>query len=263
MSLSSLFDRLFPKSEPATAPVTQPLEEPPAELLAALRGGTCSLFIGEEFSRQCGCPTWNYLMQGLGDHLADTRRIDREDGDKLRQIYRNKQFDRVEKIVRTLLADHPEALAEYLAKIHTRPLMMPPSHEALKKLPFATVLSPMPDNVAARIGREAVRLRGDLFWPDEAEGPARAACADAVRGRTVLFAGTSPAEIDRWYGLAGPGPHFALMPLGHALDAKAAAKYGIRSLMYDTATSAPLVDFLKKLDVAAREDHAETANAAG
>ncbi|MDZ4798663.1 MAG: hypothetical protein SGI92_10910 [Bryobacteraceae bacterium] len=243
---------MFPRSSPGAVSPVQPLGEPPVELVAALRDGTCMLFTGEEFSRQCGMPVWHYLMLGLGDYLADTRRIGREDGDRLRQIHRDKKYGHVERIVRALLQEHPEAIPEYLAKMNSRPLMMPPAQELLKKLPFAVVVSPMPDGVAAKMGRETVRLRGDLFWPDEAEGPARALCAEVVRGRTVLFVGTSAAEIERWYGVAGAGPHFALLPKGQALEGKTAAKYGIRSLVYDVSTSQALVEFLKKLQSTGR-----------
>ncbi len=276
VALSSLFDRLFSKPAAAGPALVSALGDPPAELVEALRGGRCFLFVGEEFSRQCSLPVWSYLMLGLGEYLADTRRIDREDGDKLRLIHHRKAFDHLERVVRTLVADFPEVLPEYLKKTYARPVVLPPSHELLRKLPFAGLITPNLDAAVARVAggpEKVIRLRGDLanpesvrFWPEEAEGPGREACAAAVGSDgTVLFVGTSAGEIGGWFSAPeGDGPHFALWPDGSAaVDAKLAAKLGIRSLTYDASSSAALVEFLKKLDVAARKDHAEAANATG
>jgi hypothetical protein len=250
---------MFPPKAPPVS--VTPAGEPPPELVAALRQGRCILFTGEEFSRQCGCPTWTYLLLGIGEYLADSRRIDRGDGDKLRQIHREQRFAHLEKVIRTLLEEFPDALPEYLGKLYARPLMLPPPHEWLRKLPFAGLVTPTHDPVARRImgGNERVtRLRGDIFWPKDAEKAGRELCRQAVGSRAVLFVGTSAEEIDRWFTAdPGSGPHLALIPNGQP------SPRAVRTLSYSAATSVQLVDFLKKLDVAAREDQSEPANTPG
>lgn len=266
LQLNRLLGRLgYSGEDPGTAfPGIKALEEtPPPALQEAVQQGNCVLFGGENLSQTCGMPVWKAFLLGLCDHLGDTRRITREEADKLRAMHREGQYDRMERIMRVVTEEEPDTAPAFAARLYTRRTALSLNHEAIRAVPFCGALTPNLDALlesvmqppaesvltpgGAAAGEAALesgqkfilKLRGDAtradsvrLWPADARDAAREHCGALLREvlekRTVLAAGVSLAELAFWLEATGSCSaarrHYAIVSTAAPGDTERAKK---------------------------------------
>jgi WD40 repeat protein/energy-coupling factor transporter ATP-binding protein EcfA2 len=134
-------------------PVQFPPPAPPPELINALLGGECVLYVGAGLAAQAGLPTWNEFVQNLVEWGLARGAITDITADSLREALATGNAGQVADIVVTGINQKPDLqlqLNSYLAETFTGPQKLPENYSLISNSTFSAALTTNFDNLLER-----------------------------------------------------------------------------------------------------------------
>ena len=131
--------------EALLGPAVVPPPLPPKGLMDACRRSNCVLFVGQDFSRPAGCPSWAELVDGILQRAVEWKHLDPVRGSTYRAALQSGQVDLVaDSVARAVATADPtgDQLAEHLRRLLWAKDMHPTrAHHLLARIGFSAAIT--------------------------------------------------------------------------------------------------------------------------